>query len=211
MATMSMNKAIHGAVRRDLGRLVGALGSFTPGDTARAAGLRRAWDNLDHQLVRHHTGEHEIAWPHLERLGLSRDLLAQMDAEHAVMAESLAGARAAVHALDDAPTAEHATAALAAVQDLTRVTEDHLDHEEAEIEQFYLDNQGTPEMQAMGKAFARDGGVSEGGRFFEWILDGASPAEREAATHGIPGPVLKVLTGVFGRGYRKEVAPVWRS
>jgi hypothetical protein len=27
----------------------------------------------------------------------------------------------------------------------------------------------------------------------------------------VPGPVFAVLNGVWGRGYRKDVAPVWRS
>ena len=44
MATMSMNKVIHGAVRRDLDRFAGALESFPAGDSARAAQLGRAWE-----------------------------------------------------------------------------------------------------------------------------------------------------------------------
>jgi hypothetical protein len=211
MATMSMNKAIHGAFRRDLARFETALQRFPAGNAGRARDLVRAWDNFDHQLVRHHTGEHEIAWPHLQRLGLSRDLLDRMDAEHYLMAAALAEARTAVRALPGSPTAGTAETALAKVRHLRDTAVQHLDHEEGEIEQFYLDHEDSAEMKAMGKAFAKEGGVSEGGRFFEWILDGATPAERAAVTHGIPGPVLKVLTGVFGRGYRKEVAPVWRS
>ena len=41
MAEMSMNKVIHGAVRRDLDRFADALRTFRPGDTERAAGARR--------------------------------------------------------------------------------------------------------------------------------------------------------------------------
>jgi hypothetical protein len=58
---MSMNKAIHGALRRDLDRFVGALGAFRDGDTARAAQLGRAWENFDDQLTHHHEGEREVA------------------------------------------------------------------------------------------------------------------------------------------------------
>jgi hypothetical protein len=60
----------------------------------------------------------------------------------------------------------------------------------------------------MGKAFAKVS-PARGGRFFAWVLDGASPEERAAVTGTVPGPVLKILTGLFGRGYRKSVAPVW--
>ncbi len=59
-------------------------------------------------------------------------------------------------------------------------------------------------------AFAKVGPV-RGGRFFAWVLDGASPDERTAVTSEVPGPVLAVITVLFGRSYRKDVAPVWRS
>jgi hypothetical protein len=32
-----------------------------------------------------------------------------------------------------------------------------------------------------------------------------------ALTRDIPGPVLAILGGTFGRGYRKNIAPVWNS
>ena len=69
MPTMSTNKVIHGAVRRDLDRFAAALRAFPRGNAVRADGLGRAWDNFDAQLTDHHEGEHEIAWPHLERAG----------------------------------------------------------------------------------------------------------------------------------------------
>ena len=47
MATMSMNKVIHAAFRRDLDRFLAALAGFPDGDAARAADLGRAWVNFD--------------------------------------------------------------------------------------------------------------------------------------------------------------------
>ena len=49
------------------------------------------------------------------------------------------------------------------------------------------------------------------GRFFAWIMDGASEEEKTVVTGNVPPPVLAVISGIFGRGYRKNVAPVWRS
>jgi hypothetical protein len=95
------------------------------------------------------------------------------------------------------------------MQNLRQVTDAHLEHEEAEIEPVYLANRDAPEIKAMGKQFAKVS-PARGGRFFAWVLDGASPEERAAVTGEVPGPVLAVLTTVFGRGYRKQVAPVWR-
>ena len=51
MPTMSMNKVIHAAVRRDLDRFVAALAAFPDGDAERAAGLGRAWANFDALLA----------------------------------------------------------------------------------------------------------------------------------------------------------------
>jgi len=57
MAEMSMNKAIHGAIRRDLTRFVTALETFPPGDTGRSQQLGPAWENFDDLLTHHHEGE----------------------------------------------------------------------------------------------------------------------------------------------------------
>ena len=209
MAAMSMNRAIHGAVRRDLTRFITALEAFRAGDGARAQQLARAWANFDDQLTYHHEGEHRIAWPALQKVGVSPDLLTALDAEHDVMAAALADSRAAIEALTRSPGAAEASAALAALRNLQQVTDAHLEHEEAEIEPVYLAQRDTPEIRAMGKEFAKVS-PARGGRFFAWVLDGASPEERAAVTGEVPGPVLTILTTVFGRGYRKQVAPVWR-
>lgn len=126
------------------------------------------------------------------------------------MAAALRETRSAMGELAKRAGAEEADAALAAVQRLQAVTVAHLDHEEAEIEPVYLAKRDTPEIKAMGKAFARVS-PSRGGRFFAWVLDGASAEERAAVTDEVPGPVLTVIGGVFGRGYRKDVGSVWRT
>ncbi|NIK56808.1 hemerythrin domain-containing protein [Kribbella shirazensis] len=210
MAEMSMNKAIHAAVRRDLGRFLDALERFPAGDRTRAAQLGTAWQNFDNQLSRHHEGEHEIAWPALQKLGVSRELLTQLDAEHDTMADTLASARTAMGTLRGTASAEDAAAARAAMQELQRVTVQHLEHEEAEIEPVYQANIGSPELKQMGREFAKVGPV-EGGTFFAWALDGASPEESAAVTSTVPKPVITVVLGLFGRPYRKSVAPVWRT
>ncbi len=208
MTEMSMNKAIHGAFRRDLGRFIAALRAFPAGNLTRARQLGTAWSNFDAQLTRHHEGEHAIAWPALEAVGVSPELLAVMDAEHERMAEALATTRSAMAALGRTPAKPEADAALEAFEQLQTVTLAHLSHEEAETEQVYEDKRDTPEIKAMGKAFGKVS-PAVGGEFFAWVLDGATPQEREAITRDIPGPVITIIGGVFGRGYRKNVATVW--
>jgi len=113
-----MNKVIHGAFRRDLDRFITALGSFRAGDQRRADDLNTAWANFDDQLTYHHEGEHEIAWPHLQKIGVSADLLATMDAEHDVMAKALGEARGAMQALRRTAGLDEAQNALAAMRTL---------------------------------------------------------------------------------------------
>src|SRR5574339_707210 len=144
MTEMSMNKVIHGAFRRDLDRFVTALGSFRDGDQRRADELNTAWANFDDQLTHHHEGEHETAWPALEKVGVSPDLLATMDAEHDTMAQALVATRAAMAELARTPGRERADSARAAFKQLRTVTVSHLDHEEAELEPVYLENRDDP-------------------------------------------------------------------
>jgi hemerythrin-like domain-containing protein len=207
MPTMSMNRVIHGAFRRDLDRFVTALDAFPDGDADRAAALGRAWANFDQQLTHHHEGEHEVAWPHLERAGVSRQMLDQMDAEHEVMAGALEIAREEMNGLVRDPSRHRAEAAREAMHGLRVATLTHLDHEERELEAFYVTNADHPEVKAMEGEFRKQS-PAVGGRFFAWILDGITPDARAAIA--VPGPVLAVLTGLFGRSYRREVAPVWR-
>lgn len=205
-----MNKAIHGAFRRDLDRFITALSSFRPGDRTRAQQLGTAWANFDDQLSHHHEGEHAIAWPALQAVGVSRELLVTMDAEHESMASALVETRAAMATLLRDPGTDQAADAHAAFQRLQVVTVHHLDHEESEIEPVYQDKRDTPEIKAMGKAFGKVS-PARGGRFFAWVLDGASADERAAVTRDVPTPVISIIGGIFGRGYRRDIAPVWRA
>jgi hypothetical protein len=210
MTTMSMNTVIHRAFRRDLTRFVGALSAFRDGDRPRATQLGKAWDNFYAQLTDHHEGEHAIAWPAMESIGVSRDLLATFDEEHDRMAQALEEARGAMTTFRSTATASDAAAARASMEHLQTVTVAHLDHEEQEIEPVYLQHADGPEIKAMGKQFAKVS-PAKGGTFFAWVTDGATAEEMAALTESVPKPVLKVLAGVFGRGYRRDVAPVWRA
>lgn len=207
---MSMNKVIHGAIRRDLDRFEGALTTFRAGDSERARQLGVAWENFDRQLTDHHEGEHEIAWPALESVGVSHETTVQMDAEHDLMAAALTDTRAAMAALASSPGQGEADKASTAMQNLREVTVTHLDHEEQILEPVYLDKKDTPEVKEMGRKFSKVS-PAKGGVFFAWLLDGASAEERSAITENIPPPVLKVITALFGRSYKKNVAPVWKA
>jgi hypothetical protein len=112
--------------------------------------------------------------------------------------------------LASSPGTGEAESALAAIRRLNEVTVTHLDHEEQEIEPVFLASADTPSIKEMGRKFSRAQSPVAAGRFFAWVTDGAGPEERAAVADGIPAPVLAILRGVFGRGYRTQIAPVWR-
>src|SRR5882757_332900 len=105
---MSMNRLIHSAFRRDLTRFENALATFADGDSRRAERLSVAWTNFNQQLTHHHAGEHTIAWPALRQVGVSDDLISELDAEHDRMADALKSADAAMQALRRGPSGDNA-------------------------------------------------------------------------------------------------------
>ncbi len=205
-----MNTVIHRAVRRDLTRFVDALGRFPAGDQQRAEELARAWENFHGELTYHHEGEHETAWPALQAVGVSPELLATLDTEHDAMADALTETASTMGALRASASAEDAAAAQASFERLQEVTVAHLDHEEGEIEPVYLEHKDSPPIKEMGKKFAKVS-PARGGHFFAWLVDGATDEENAAIRSTVPGPVLTVLLGIFGRRYRREIAPAWRA
>jgi hypothetical protein len=208
---MSMNKVIHGAVRRDLDRFRRALDAFTDGERDRAEALHRAWANFDAQLTEHHEGEHEIAWPAMKAIGIAGPTIESFDAEHEQMAADLAATGEAMAALRRTATRADAAAAAAAMQALQTTTVTHLDHEEQATEAVLAQHEGDPAVKEMGRKFSRRVGPAKAGIFFAWVQDGASPEEQAALAASVPRPVLAVLGGLLGRRYRKEVAPVWST
>jgi len=206
---MSMNKVIHCAVRRDLDRFRRALDDYVDGDRARAEALHRAWVNFDAQLTEHHEGEHEIAWPALMAIGVAGPTIDAFDAEHETMAAELAATREAMETLRRTTTRADADVAAAAMERLRTTTVTHLDHEEQVTEPAFAQHENDPVLKEMGKKFSRRSGPPKAGIFFAWVEDGATPEERTALRASVPGPVLAIIGGVFGRRYRKEIAPVW--
>lgn len=208
-APITMNKVIHGAIRRDLERLLDALAEFPDGNKDRAASLHTAWKYFYGELDHHHHGEHDIAWPALLSVGVEQSVLDQMDAEHSKLADALVAADLAFSTLEREPSLPNATAARSAVTVLRDIAEAHLQHEEAELEPVYYEKRDTAEIKAMGRKFSKRN-VFKAGAFFAWIQNGASAEEMAALRESVPGPVIAILGRVFGGSYRRKVAPVWR-
>lgn len=206
--TLTMNRLIHNAVRRDLARLEPGLRDLAEGDRGRADQLQRTWDNLSAQLIRHHEGEDDHVWPWLRSVGIDPELLDAMESEHGELAAALGNADRAIVAACTSASPEQASQAADLVSEAATVVGRHFAHEEQELEPLMAPHLGTAEWKAVEKKL-RSVPPTAAGWFFAWIQDGASSEELAYLHSLLPGPVLAVLSKGFGRGYSRKVASAW--
>jgi hemerythrin-like domain-containing protein len=207
---MTMNRVIHGAVRRDLARLDAALAAVPDGDRQRAGALRDAYAYLQSELVRHHEGEDALIFPMLGRMGADADLLAAMEDEHHAMAEALQSTRSAMERYAGSGSATDAQAAREHVAHTREVVDRHLTHEERDLDPVLLANADSAEWKAVEKQLRRQP-PKVAGPFFAWVQDGMGNEERAYLERTVPGPIRFLMSRVFGRSYHQKVAPVWHQ
>jgi len=207
--TLSMNGIIHAAVRRDVARTEAALRGFRDGDGERARQLQTAWRNLVRELTHHHEAEDELMWPFLQSRGFDPALMEQMETEHVAMKAALAAVSARIDDLVAAPTAANAVAAADETSRAEVVINDHLAHEEGDVESLMGDLEEDAEFKELTKKL-RPASIVDAANALAWMQDGAGERERAALRSTIPAPVVAVLTGLLARRYKREVAPVWR-
>jgi hemerythrin-like domain-containing protein len=208
--TMTMNRVIHAAVRRDLDRLAAALDEARDGDETRAQGLHRAYAHLHGQLKHHHEQEDRLVFPALDRLGVDTALIGDMEGEHHAMADALGRTATVMERYAGTGSAAHAAAARDSVEETRAVVERHLAHEENELEPLMHPHLESAEWKRVEKALRKSPPTTIG-PFFAWITDGMDPESRSYVRSTIPPPVVAVFSRVFGRSYHRTIAPVWRS
>lgn len=206
----TMNRLVHDAVRRDFERLITALSEVSDSDSGHAQDLGRAFSNLRNELTRHHQGEDRWIWPMLANAGVNADLLATMESEHQAMSAALAETGAAMGTYATSGSVADALAARESVVRTQQVVNQHLAHEEEELEPVLIPHLNSPEWKAVEKKLSRQPpGVA--GPFFAWLTDGISDEKRKALTSVVPAPVVTILSRVFGRRYHRDIAPVWQA
>lgn len=209
-AELSMNQIIHAAVRRDVQRTEKALRALDEGDTERAAAIQGAWAHLVGQLTHHHEQEDALVWPYLREQGVDPGLLSTMESEHQGLSAALRAGTDAVAGVVANPTKAGAGIAAGVVAESGAVIARHFEHEERDIEPQIRQRAQDPGWKAIEKKF-REGGLTRAGTLLAWLQDGGSPKAQTALKKTIPPPVLFVFSRVFGRGYHRDVAPVWRQ
>ena len=204
-----MNQVIHAAVRRDVDRTEQALRALADHDAARARQIQTAWRNLVRELTHHHEAEDTHLWPFLLSRGVDAGLLQQMESEHGAMKQALASSSAAIDSAVASPTVAAASAAADEVARASEVINQHLAHEERDVEAPLGNLEDDPEFKALSKKL-RPASIVDAANALAWMEDGAGERERSSLRSAIPGPVVTLLTLLLARRYRREVAPVWR-
>ncbi|MFJ8027188.1 hemerythrin domain-containing protein [Streptomyces sp. NPDC096311] len=188
--------AAHDAFRRDLER----LGDAAADGTAFTPQVRAGWDNFRHQLHIHHTAEDSDLWPRVERkvAGRPRDvtLLAEMEAEHALLDPRLTAV--------DAALKDRSAELPALVRTLASALDDHLAHEEESALPLIREVLTPADWGAFTGRIRKTQGVRGAALFVPWIVDGAPPADRARFLGAFPPPV-RVLNKLFWEaGYRRR-------
>jgi len=205
----TMNRLIHRAVRRDLGRFADAVQRFTPSDHARASGLAKAFGHFDTMLTHHHEGEERNIWPVIGDPDAGHvDDVAGLTTEHGRIVAGLAASRDAFGRLGTSASAADAAAASAGLAQLREAAEIHFEHEEAEMRGLCQAADPT----ALGAAFkkmGRDASPAESMWFIQWVADGLSGQDAAALNGTIPAPVRLISRLVAGRRYARVQRAAW--
>lgn len=200
--------SIHSAMRRDAGRLAGAVERVR---TAReAARLARWFGHFSAAIEAHHRREDDVVWPDLTARSPSFAAeRSRLEFDHAALDDALARTGIAVRALVDDPMATDR--AVASTLQLAALLEDHLDREE--LAAFgRLSQVHTPESYAeMERRMIAAMSVRNLAFEMPWAMDGLDPVDERTLLRGVPGPIRVAYRIAFRPRYRRLCRPLHSS
>jgi hypothetical protein len=124
------------------------------------------------------------------------------------MAAALAETRDAMAVYGSSGSAADRARARASVAHAHAVVDQHLTHEENDLEPVLRPHLETPEWKAVEKQL-RPRSPATTGQFLAWIQDGMTDEGRTYLRTTIPPPVTFLLSRLAGRKYHREIAPAW--
>lgn len=208
---------MHHAFRRDLRDLVAAV-RRTPlddGPTWTALGAR--WERFGRLLHHHHEVEDRVLWPLLVRRCTADDdaaglrVLADMEAEHALIDPLLERAGALLGSLAEAPRRTQDRDALADVlAEVASVLGDHLAHEESDAVVLVQRHVDSAEWDLLERTEFR-GRPSIGELRFQlpWLVEGV-PEEVVRPLVRTAGPALALVLSVSRRSFARQQRAAFR-
>lgn len=184
---------VHRALRREIRLLGEMIAAVAPGDVKRAAVLAEHFADVRTGLINHHEGEDELLWPPmLSRVGLEREIVLRMEAQHERVAETLAAADALVTRWASTADADTRDRVVAALAEHYAVLAEHLDDEEAHLlplaERFLT----AKEWASLGEHFVMSTPKTKLLKFFGMVMEEADERDRAIMLGGMPAPARLV-------------------
>ena len=190
---------VHRVFRRESALMPTLIQAASDGDTARAQVLADAFGDYQLGLHLHHSGEDELVWPLLlARVDLEADLVLRMEAQHEVVARTLAEASGYMQAWRAAPSAATVAPLISALTEHRAALLEHLHDEEEYILPLITEHLTVAEWARLGQRFGEEVPKDKMLYFLGAILEEASPPEREAMMANLPAPA-RLAWRAFGQ------------
>ena len=200
---------VHRVFRRESALMPALIQAAPDGNTARAQVLADAFADYQLGLHLHHSGEDELVWPLLlARVDLEADMVLRMEAQHEVVAGTLAEASQHMRAWRSAPSAITAPPLVGALAENRDALLEHLHDEEEYILPIIEEHLTVAEWARLGQRFAEEVPKDKMLFFLGMILEDADPSEREAMMANLPAPARFVWKAFGQRQFRRRVSKI---
>ncbi len=208
-ADTSMMRIVHSAVRRDLHRAEIALNGKPPRPPGQQRAIARHLGWMMSFLHAHHRSEDDGLFPLVRnRDPAAAELLDAMNADHRAVASAIAEVEAA--AGDSTGRDGRDQRLINAVASLSKVLLPHLEREENEMMPVVSSVVTDWEWRKLEEQYNLKGKSSaELGFEGHWLIDGASPEDRQRVVGLVPAIPRFVLVHGFAGSYRRKAAACW--
>jgi hemerythrin-like domain-containing protein len=203
----------HRAMRMDAERLRALVAAARPADAARLTALAAWYAGYEGAIHDHHTAEEAVVYPALlERDPSFAEADGELEGEHRVLADRLTVTRESLQGLAGAAgggTWERDLAeAVRAAEALQAILEVHLPHEEDVAFSRYRREFTAEEFTALGKAAWKVVGARSVVFAAPWVLDHATPTERDELLAAQPLLMRVVYRLALRPRYERLVRPL---
>ena len=208
-ADTSMMRIVHSALRRDLHRAEIALSGNPPRPPAQQLAIARHLEWMMSFLHAHHRSEDDGLYPLVrDRDPAAAGLLDAMAADHRAVASAIAEVEAA--AGDSAGRDVPDQRLIDAVASLSNVLLPHLEREENEMMPVVSSVVTDSEWRKLEEQYNLKGkSSSELGFEGHWLIDGASPEDRQRVVGLVSAIPRFILVHGFVRSYRRRATACW--
>ncbi len=211
-ADTSMMRIVHNAIRRDLVRSHEALGApLPPGERQRVAIARQLLWVM--QLIRaHHASEDHGLYPLIRvRQPTAAPLLDAMADDHAAIATRIDDLEQAARAYEETDETDQRDGLSRAVEQLEEVLLPHLRREEDDVMPIVATTITDVEWREIEHEHnLKHKSLAQLGLEGHWLIDDASPADREKVLGLVPTIPRFVLVHGFAHSYRRRKAACWQ-